>query len=220
MDTIKLTPRLCAVAQMALGGRAYADIGTDHGYVAVYLAQRGAESVTAADLRPGPLDSARASAREYGVSDRIRFVLADGLCYEGAESADTVVIAGMGGETIQLILSRAAWTKSARLVLQPQTKIDELCVWLRDNGYALRGAKLARDAGRLYAALSVRGGNDGFAWCEDALSASGDPLLGEWIRHRISVLSAAIAGKASAREACDDAVERDTLERLETFCKG
>lgn len=220
MDTIKLTPRLEAVAKAALGGRNYADIGTDHGYVPVWLTQHGAESVTAADLRPGPLQSARINAVQYGVGSRIRFVLADGLQYPGAESADTVVIAGMGGETIELILSRAAWTRGARLVLQPQTKLDELCLWLGQNGYALRKASLVRDAGRLYTVLSVYGGEEGCAWAEDALFAAHDPLLPEWIEHRKNVLRAAMDGKARARDARIDTAERQLLARLDTYCKG
>lgn len=217
MDTIKLTPRLEAVANTALGGRAYADIGTDHGYVPVWLVQQGAESVTAADLRPGPLQSARESAGQHGVGERIRFVLADGLDYPCADTADTVILAGMGGETMELILSRAAWTRRAHLVLQPQTRIDELCRWLRESGYALRGASLVRDGGRLYAVLSVRGDGQGFDWAEDALFAAGDPLLPDWLRHRRTVVRAAMEGKARSREMRSDREERQLLERLETY---
>lgn len=185
------------MADMARGGKKYADVGTDHGYIAVSLALRGeAEEITATDIRPGPLAAAEASAAEYGVSDKIRFVLCDGLDYDGAETADTVVIAGMGGETICGILSRAPWTKNgARIVMQPQTKPDETCLWLQENGYALTGAAIARDAGRLYAVIEARGGvGSGAVYLEDVLLEKRDPLLRLWLDNRLRVLRTAIDG--------------------------
>ena len=80
-----------------------------------------------------------------------------------------VIIAGMGGETIEGILRRAPWTLGgARLVLQPQSKLDELCVWLRITGYGLEGAALAAEGERLYVVLAARGGAEGPIFAEDA----------------------------------------------------
>ena len=57
------------------------------------------------------------------------------------------------------ILSRAPWTKNgARLILQPQSKLDELCLWLRENGYGIADAALAAEGKRLYVAMLCRGG--------------------------------------------------------------
>ncbi len=132
MKEFRLSPRLYAIARAAESGRHIVDVGTDHGYIPVWLALRGqTERITATDIRPGPLERAMRSAEAHGVESRIRFVLCDGLSYDGASAADSVIIAGMGGETIISILAGAPWTKSGtRLILQPQTRQDELCVWL------------------------------------------------------------------------------------------
>ena len=48
----------------------------------------------------------------------------------------------MGGETIWGILAAAPWTRDGRhtLLLQPQTKIEELRLRLCENGYAVTRA--------------------------------------------------------------------------------
>ena len=126
-----------------------------------------------------------------------------------------MAIAGMGGETIAGILQRAPWTSGgARLVLQPQSKISELCRWLAENGYALRSALLSREGGRLYLALLASGGEGGYTSAEEALFASGDPLLGEWLDVRISRAQRALNGMESAAEERDTSGVQAELWRL------
>ena len=61
--SINLTPRLSAAASLVRGGGIIADIGTDHGYLGIWLLQQGiARSVIAADIVPGPLSAAKANA--------------------------------------------------------------------------------------------------------------------------------------------------------------
>ena len=152
----------------------------------------------------------------------MRFELADGLGFPGAEDCGTVVCAGMGGETIAGILERAPWTRAGtRLILQPQSKLDELCEWLRENGYALVTAALAAEGERLYIAMLVHGGSEGPLWAEDALAASGDPLLGEWLEWRIRRLERALAGMERAKDAMEECARaRRTLERLRAYREG
>lgn len=212
----ELSPRLAAVARMAAGARILADVGCDHGLLSIYMLTHGlAQTAVASDLRPGPLSTARRNAAGCGLAGRIRFELCDGLDYPGAEKADTVAVAGMGGETIAGILQRAPWTSGgARLVLQPQSKISELCRWLAENGYALRSALLSREGGRLYLALLASGGEGGYTSAEEALFASGDPLLGEWLDVRISRVKRALNGMESAAEERDTSGVQAELGRL------
>lgn len=158
---MKLPDRLLAVAGFVEAGACVVDVGTDHGYLPVYLAINGlAGGIVASDINPGPLEAARRSAARYGLSDRIVFVCAPGLSSVGESDADTIVISGLGGETIVAILEEAPWTKrcGVSLILQPQSKTDLLCCFLRDNGYCVCDAKLALDSGKLYVVMLVRGG--------------------------------------------------------------
>ena len=147
-----------AIAGFIEKGARVADIGTDHGHLPVFLAQSGlASSIIASDMSGGSLKSAIASADKYGVSDKITFVTASGLAGVSVADVDTIVISGLGGETISSILEDAPWTKSpdVRLILQPQTKLGKLCTWLRDNGYSVKDARHVKDRGRVYTVLLV-----------------------------------------------------------------
>ena len=218
-----LTPRLALCARYAAGAGILCDVGADHGYLPISLLAEGKiEYAIAADIRPGPLASARRHAGEAGLEDKMRFELADGLAFPGAERADTVVCAGMGGETVAGILKRAPWTKEGvRLILQPQSKLDELCEWLGVNGYAIRSAALAAEGERLYAVLSVLGGAEGFKYAEDALAAAGESLLGRWLEGRIRRLERALAGMERGADAAEGiSAARRTLARLKAYEGG
>ena len=154
-----MPPRLAAIAAQVPAGARLADVGTDHGLLPIWLLQRRKISCAiASDLRPGPLEHAVANAAACGVSG-VRFLLCDGLDGVAAGEADTVVIAGMGGETIADILSRAPWTRDgAHLLLQPMSKPEALRGALADLGLRVRAETLAADSGRLYAVLAAEGG--------------------------------------------------------------
>ena len=108
MDHICLSPRLQMVADFVPPCACAADIGTDHGYLPIWLLQNGViRSAIAADIHAGPLANARQSAAAYDLEERFRFVQADGLRFPDAQAADVVTIAGMGGETICAILAAA-----------------------------------------------------------------------------------------------------------------
>lgn len=179
-------------------------------------ARRGREAI-ASDVRPGPLAAARRNAAGRGLGGRIRFELCDGLDFPGADEADTVVIAGMGGETMAGILSRAQWTKrGAVLVLQPQSKLDELCLWLAGSGYRLETARLAAEGRRLYPAMRVIGGAASEVYAEDALLRGKDPLLGEWLEQRLQrAHQGPLAGVEQGRDRARDEALRAEIGRLE-----
>ena len=157
---VRLPRRLKAIADYIEQGAAVADIGTDHGLIPVYLAQLGvARSIIASDMSEGSLGAARRNADKYGVTGKITFITAPGLDGIGETDADTIIISGMGGETISGILGGAPWTanRGVRLVLQPQTKIDNLRDFLHDNGYNITETATALDRGRIYTIILAEG---------------------------------------------------------------
>ena len=153
--SIKLSKRLQAIADFVEPGSAVADIGTDHGFLPVYLVQQGiASRVFASDISAGSLGAAKRSAEKYDVTDKVIFIHAPGLTGIGEDEIDTVVIAGVGGETIVGILEETPWTKNGKkLILQPQTKKEVLTDYLSENGYAISAAEAVRDKHRDYLVL-------------------------------------------------------------------
>ncbi len=161
MDEIRLTPRLLTAAELVEPGARVADVGTDHGYLPVWLRQTGRSPfVVASDLRPDPLASARASAARWDVTG-IDFRLCPGLEGIAPREVDTVVIAGMSGETMVSILSDAAWDWTGkRLILQPMTKRPELLTWLYDHGLHLCRETLVPEREKLYWVLCAEPGRE------------------------------------------------------------
>ena len=98
---VNLTPRLSAVASLVKGGGIIADIGTDHGYLPVFLVQNGiVPGAIAADIGKMPLENARKTVVEYGLTDKIQLRLSDGLKEFVSTDASEIIFAGMGGTLI------------------------------------------------------------------------------------------------------------------------
>lgn len=158
MTKLTLTPRLKMVADLVYEGRTLADIGTDHAYLPSYLILNGrTPSAIAADLRPGPLKNAQATIEQYGLQDRIKTVLSDGLDKLNKGDAQEIVMAGMGGTLMAELLSRADWIKfeDIHLVLQPQTHAEEVREFLISNGFKIIKEDAAKEDERHYIAISA-----------------------------------------------------------------
>ena len=154
---IPLSPRLQACCNFIAPGDRVADVGTDHGYLGLWLLQQGiARSVIASDIGEGPLSAARSNALRYGFANKMEFCLSDGL-QQVPRDFDVVVCAGMGAETIISILSQADWLKTGdyRLVLQCQTKTHLLRRYLSEQGWRITEETVIRDGRFLYTVMEV-----------------------------------------------------------------
>lgn len=152
----QLDPRLALCASFVPKGARLADIGTDHGYLPIWLAKAGRIAhAVAADLRPGPLERARENVRKYRVEQVVELRLSDGLLAIGPHEADFIVIAGMGGEVIASILAGAPWLRETgtRLALQPMTSAEDLRRYLAGNGFEIIEERPVLSQGRPYSAL-------------------------------------------------------------------
>ena len=215
MRELLLQPRLQLLANMVPVGSRLADVGTDHGYVPVWLMQHGRiASAIASDIGADPLRHARETAAEFEVSG-IDFRLCAGLDAITPEETDTILIAGMGGETIQTILSCAPWTADGEhlLLLQPMTKVELLRKWLSDNQYYFTDERLVYDKNHLYPVFAVRGGNRPpitLLQQYGGVMLDGDPLYAAYLDERIDKLQKAIAGMRVS-SATTNAVKADSL---------
>ena len=155
---MKLDSRLMAIANLVRKDKAFADIGTDHAYLPVYLVEKGIiNKAVAADLRVGPLENARLAVESYGYSQQIELRLSDGLDSFKANEVEEIAVAGMGGLLIASFIERTDWIKNrdVHLILQPMTHVEELRKTLFDNGFIIDNEVVAEDADKLYIIISA-----------------------------------------------------------------
>ncbi len=150
---MQLSLRLKTVADSVTGGSRVADVGCDHAYIAIHLAENNiAPRVIAMDVNKGPLSKARENIELRGLKDRIETRLSDGLARLTPGEADTVVIAGMGGALMARILTdgEAALKEVKELILQPQSEIFLVRRYLHDNGYRIESEKMVKEDEKYY----------------------------------------------------------------------
>ena len=182
------------------------DVGTDHGYLPAALAASAYPGrIIASDIRPEPLHAAERTAARADVRGRIEFLLCDGLALCPPDAVDTIVIAGMGGDSIVKILDDADFCMDSRylLVLQPMTKTEVLRYWMAYNGFEILSESLVQETGGLYQILTARFGgkttlNDAELFVGKA-SLAEDPglyrLALEQLENRLSKALAGMQGR-------------------------
>lgn len=150
---LSLPPRLLSVASHIRKGSFVADVGTDHAYLPIWLAENNLISgAVATDIAQGPLDRALKNINSSNLSVKISTALTPGLLGVEKYAPDDICICGMGAETIIEILSAAPFVKnkSVRLILQPMTKAELLRKWLFESGFDIVDEDLCIDRGKLY----------------------------------------------------------------------
>ena len=153
---MKLSARLQMNADLVPLGSRIADIGCDHGFVSIYLAEeRICDRILALDIREGPLSAARRNIAAAGLSDRIECRLSDGLEKLRPGEADTLLMSGMGGRLVCSILNRRKeiLAETETLVLQPQSDVEEVRRQLTAMGFQIEEERCCRDGGKWYAAI-------------------------------------------------------------------
>jgi len=151
-----ISPRLNMILQNITKTK-IADIGTDHAYIPIELAKRGA-TVIATDISLGPLNNAEKNVKKHGLDISLR--LGAGLEPIHLGDAEEIIIAGMGGEMIEKIIAKdMEIAKSARLLLQPMNSQAELREFLLKNGFVIVKEDLAQEGHKIYNLIICEKGN-------------------------------------------------------------
>ena len=156
---MRLSDRLENILELVPGGLACADIGCDHGFMAIELVSRGiAPKVIASDLRTGPLERARENVEKAGLSDKISLIISDGFSAIEPGSVKTAVIAGMGGMLIRDILTSGmdCIKQMDEFIVQPQSNIPEFRNFLRQSGFEIKRNNVLIDAGKYYFPMRIK----------------------------------------------------------------
>ena len=135
------------------------DVGTDHGYIPIYVIKNGiCKSAIASDINKDPLDKAKLNAIFEEVDEKIDTRLGGGLSTVEVNEVDACVIAGMGGNLIRDILEadKEKGKGFKFLILQPAQNPEVLREYLYTNGYEVIEEDLCIDEDKYYELFKVR----------------------------------------------------------------
>lgn len=160
---LKISERLATVASLIPKGAHLVDVGTDHGYVPIWLLQKQhIVSAIAMDVNKGPLARARENRDKYGFTDVMDLRLSNGLEKLKPGEGDSVLIAGMGGPLMIRIIEEGRRNASSiqTWVLQPQSEIPSVRRYLHEHDFKIIEEIMLKDDGKYYMAMKAVPGHE------------------------------------------------------------
>ena len=212
-----LNARLLTAAELTGQDATFADIGTDHAYLPLFLLDAGRiRYAYCCDINEGPLASARKNAEERGRLDKCEFILTDGAAGLEGRGITDYAICGMGGELIADISDRAPHLRDARvnLILQPMSRQEKLRSYLAASGFAVNCESYSLDAGKYY--VCMRASYVGSPQPLSPLEAITGPDRAEfrgreyrlaYLGAKLNSLERAMIGRRAAGEECSGEAE-------------
>lgn len=187
---MELSKRLSAVAALLNNCEKMADIGTDHGYIPIYLVeQKRVHDAIAMDISKGPLQRAREHVQLHKLDEYIELRLSDGAKELNVGEVQEVVIAGMGGRLMMKIIdeSRELFHSLQGFVIQPQSEYGYVRRFLEENGYVILKENMVEEDGKYYPMMRVSSGQmkleqECFYEYGEYLLTEKHPVLQEYLR--------------------------------------
>ena len=156
---MRLDSRIASIVSNIDKCEVIADIGCDHGKVAVYLAKNGyAKKVIASDISEKSVEKAKELAIASNLTNIIDIRVGNGTSVIKDNECDTIIIAGMGGITIKEILSSDKRVFK-RMVLSPQSDVRLVREYLKDNFLLPIKDYKVECKGKYYDVLVIENGN-------------------------------------------------------------
>ena len=163
-----INKRLKQIADFTNNNSNVIDVGCDHAYLSIYLIKNNiAKSVIASDLNKGPLDIAITNIKKDNLEDKITVSLGYGIETIKKET-DTVIISGMGGVTINEILTKDEKLLSNvnTLILSPNSEHYEVRKKLTDLGYLILDEVIIKEKNKYYLIIKAKKGNKDYSEIE------------------------------------------------------
>ena len=227
-----LDARLTSAAKFVRQGATFADVGTDHAHLPIFLLKEGiASRAVCSDINDGPLKSARQNAEAAGLTRLIDFRLCDGATELFGLGITDLAICGMGGELIRDIIDAAPWLRDRdiRLILQPMTKQEKLRAYLYESGFSILREEYSYAEGKYYVTLAAQysGAPTRFSPIDielgsELLIADKNEAYHGYLRTKLLAIKRRIDGRRLGGESVEweERIAREIEKRLEGECKN
>lgn len=154
---IKLSKRLASIASNIDKEDKVVDIGCDHGYLSIYLKTvNGNKVVIATDINENALNMAKKNINKNSILIETR--LGNGLDVIKHNEVDTIIISGMGGNTILNILKKNKLKYIKKIVIQSNTDIPLIRKYINKLGYTIKNEQLIIDKNIYYIIITFTKG--------------------------------------------------------------
>jgi len=192
---MQISDRLKTVASFVTEGMRVADIGTDHAYVPIYLIQEGKiPSALAMDVGSGPLQRAKEHIAEQGLSEKIETRLSNGFSAFHKGEAQSVVIAGLGGDLIIQILNlgKDVISEVSEFILSPHSEIHKVRSYLMEQGFSIIRETMLCEEGIYYTIIKAVYGRGDYEtepeiWYGKRLLEERNPVLLEYLKKEYAI---------------------------------
>ncbi len=147
--------RIEKISELVSRDKVVADIGSDHGQLPVLLVRNGmTQKAYACDVAEGPLNSAIENIRKNHLENHITAILSNGL-ENVPEDTQSIVIAGMGYYTAEMILTQAfkRLCQLDEIIVQVNGDVDRMRSWIQQNGFLILDEIYVEDKGFPYIAI-------------------------------------------------------------------
>lgn len=165
----KLSRRLEVVASYVRDNSKVIDIGCDHGFLSIFLAKKYDNiKIIASDINENALGNAIENINKMNLQDKIDVRLGNGLDVISALEIDTIVISGMGANTIVGILkySRDKLTYVKDIIVQSNTDLYFLRKNITSLGYYIEDETLVLDKNIIYTVIKFSKGKKRYSYKE------------------------------------------------------
>ena len=177
---IRLSKRLKIIHDM-VPNSVVADIGSDHGKLMIALVQSGkVQKGFAVENKEGPFERLRSNLIRYHVNDKVTPLFSDGI-KDITRDVSTIVIAGMGGQTIVNILKAhpEKLISVQTIIIDAHTAVPFARKEICQMGFAIADEKIVKEDNIFYEVIK-------FIKAEKAIISDEDLEFGPILRQEKS----------------------------------
>ncbi|MGO1470448.1 MAG: tRNA (adenine(22)-N(1))-methyltransferase [Tissierella sp.] len=197
---MNLSDRLMKIIKFVKEDTIILDVGTDHGYVPIYIVEKNiCKKAIASDVSRNSLKKTIELIKKKGLEENISSRLGDGLDVIRPYEVDGVIMAGMGGILIQNILKKdKKITDSINyFIFQPMVASKELRKYLSQNNYKIVDEELSKEDNKFYEIIYAKRGKEDvkkeiYYEISEKLIEKNHPLLKEFVEDKIKSVKSVI----------------------------